>query len=168
MEAILYAATTGVLVLVPNCFKPPRELEQAHGRFRVCGRISVENVETPLWRRILSDFDGGGFALLGPRDADRLFGAEALWGFSDRRGAPREMKLSIAQVRQRMIRWTPVVASETVPAIPLEDRRSTRQRRGVGDPAGPQEVRKGVDAVGDAVAGVGDGHGHRVLSPTTG
>jgi hypothetical protein len=168
MEAVLYAATTGALVLVPNCFKPPGELEQVHGRFRVCGRISVEQVETPLWRRILSNFDEAGYALLGAADADRLFGAEALWGFSDRRGAPREVKLSIAQVRQRMIRWTPVVPSDVVPAIPVEDRRSSRHGRGTAHTARPQQVRKRVDAVGDSVAGIGEGDGRHVLVPTTG
>jgi hypothetical protein len=167
MEAVLYAADTGVLVLVPNCFKPPGDLEEIHGRFRVCGRISVEEVDTPLWRRILSDFDGCGYALLGAGDADRLFGAEALWGFSDRRGTPREMKLSFAQVRQRMIRWSPVVAQDVVPAIPAAARRSSRQGHAVAQPGRPQQVREGVDAVGDAVAGVGDGQGRGVLIPTT-
>lgn len=167
MEAVLYASTNGALVLVPNCFKPPQDLEQVHGRFRVCGRISVEEIDTPLWRRILSDFDGCGYALLGPGDADRLFGAQALWGFSDRRGAPREVKLSYAQIRQRVIRWTPVVPSDVVPAIPVEDRRSGRHAQGLAQTTRPQQVGKGVDAVGDTVAGVGHGHRRRILFPTT-
>ena len=86
MEAVLYAASSGSLILVPDCFKPPRDLEHAQGRFRVCGRISVQNVDTPLWRRILVDFEGCGYAALAPCDADRLFGAEALWGIQRPQG----------------------------------------------------------------------------------
>lgn len=164
MEAVLYAAATGTLILVPNCFKPCKELEQAHGKFRVCGRVSVEDLDSPLWRRILSDFEGQGYAVLGAGDADRLFGAEALWGFSDRRGAPREVKLSYAQVRQRMIRWTRVGADE---ATVVEARRSGRNGSGVAAVGRAQQVRKGIDAVGEAVAGIGDRKGRRVVSPST-
>jgi hypothetical protein len=167
MEAVLYAATTGALVLVPDCFKPSRDMEQAHGRFRVCGRISIEHLDSPLWRRILADFENAGHAVLGPADADRLFGAEALWGFSDRRSTPREMKMSYAQVRQRVIRWTRVREDEpSAPAVATA--RSGSDQRPAVVVGTPQQVRKRIDTVGDAVAGVGDRKRRRLLSPTTG
>ena len=117
MEAVLYAAANGVLVLVPACFQPSQELEHAHGRFQACGRLVVEDTHgTALWRRILSDFDGHGYALLEPAEADRLFGSEAFWGFSDRRRAPREVQMSYAQLRQRIIRWSRLTQDEATPA----------------------------------------------------
>jgi len=107
MEAVLYAARDGALALVPGCFKPSRDLEQAHGAFRACGRIAVDDVtRRPLWRRILADFDRCGYALLSAGDADGLFGAEGFWGFSDRREFPREEQLSYKQLRQRLVRWS--------------------------------------------------------------
>src|SRR3954468_3331186 len=64
MEAVLYAARDGALALLPDCFKPCRELEEVHGRFRACGRICVDDVmHRPLWRRILADFDRCGYAV---------------------------------------------------------------------------------------------------------
>ena len=107
VEAVLYAARDGALALVPSCFKPCQELEHLHGRFRACGRITVDDVtHKPLWRRILSDFDHNGYAMLKPLEADSLFGAEGFWGFSDRRESPREVQLSYAQLRQRIVRWS--------------------------------------------------------------
>jgi hypothetical protein len=107
MEAVLYAARDGALALLPDCFKPCQELEQVHGRFRACGRICVDDVmHRPLWRRIQADFERCGYAVLSPRDAESLFGAEGFWGFSDRREAPREVQLSYAQIRQRLVRWS--------------------------------------------------------------
>ena len=107
VEAVLYAARDGALALVPNCFKPCQELEQSHGRFRPCGRITVDDAtRKPLWQRVLSDFDHNGYAMLSSREADSLFGAEGFWGFSDRRESPREVQLSYAQLRQRMIHWS--------------------------------------------------------------
>jgi len=107
MEAVLYAARDGALALLPGCFKPCRDLEQAHGAFRACGRIAVDDVaHRPLWRRILADFDRCGYSLLNARDADSLFGAEGFWGFSDRREFPREEQLSYKQLRQRLVRWS--------------------------------------------------------------
>ena len=117
MEAVLYAAANGVLVVVPGCFRPSQELVQAHGQFQACGRILVEDTPgTALWRRILAGFDARGYALLEPAEADRLFGSGAFWGFSDRRRAPREVQMSYAQLRQRIIRWSRLTASEATTA----------------------------------------------------
>jgi hypothetical protein len=113
MEAVLYAARDGSLALVPGCFQPSRELEVAHGAFQACGRIAVADiVRRPLWRRILADFDRCGYALLSPGEADRLFGAEGFWGFSDRREVRREVQLSYKQVRQRLVRWSRLATDE--------------------------------------------------------
>lgn len=113
MQAVLYAARDGALALVPDCFKPCKDLEQAHGRFRACGRISVDDVTCrPLWRRIVQDFDRLGYAMLSARDADSLFGTEGFWGFSDRREIPREVQLSYAQLRQRLVRWSRLTSDE--------------------------------------------------------
>jgi hypothetical protein len=117
MEAVLYAAANGVLVLVPACFRPCQALEQAHGHLQACGRTVVGDAPgTPLWRRILSDFDRCGYALIGTADADQLFGSEAFWGFSDRRRTPREVQMSYAQLRQRMVQWSRLAPGEATTA----------------------------------------------------
>lgn len=107
MEAVLYVAGDGALALVPSCFKPCQDLEKVHGRFRACGRITVDDVmHTRLWRRVLADFDHAGYAMLDSSEAESLFGAAGFWGFSDRRQAPREVQFSYAQLQQRMVRWS--------------------------------------------------------------
>jgi hypothetical protein len=90
LEAVLYAAPGGSFILMPDSTVPGATLTQAHGPFVPCGRIALGDIDTtPLGRRIRADFDRYGHALLAAREADRLFGADALWGFSDRRTAPR-------------------------------------------------------------------------------
>ena len=113
MEAVLYAARDGAQALVPGCFQPSHDLEVAHGAFRACGRIAMADVgRRPLWSRIQADFDRCGYALLSPREADSLFGAEGFWGFSDRRGVPREVHLSYKQLRQQLVRWSRLATDE--------------------------------------------------------
>lgn len=91
LEAVLYAAPGGSFMLMPDSTLPSGRLAQAHGPFVPCGRIALGDIDTtPLGRRIRADFDRYGHALLSAREADRLFGADALWGFSDRRTAPRQ------------------------------------------------------------------------------
>ena len=91
MEAVLYAAPGGSFILMPDSILPGGRLTQAHGPFVPCGRIALGDIDTtPLGRRVRADFDRYGHALLAAREADRLFGADALWGFSDRRNAPRQ------------------------------------------------------------------------------
>lgn len=108
MEAMLYASASGALVLVPACFEPSRELIATHGRLHACGRIDLADLRhTALWARIHDDFDRNSFALLSQQDAGRLFGGEAIWGFSDRRRAPREVPMSFVQVRKRVLHWLP-------------------------------------------------------------
>lgn len=91
MEAILYAAPGELYVLMPAPARPSATLEQTHGPFVACGRIAVADIDhTALGRRVRSDFSCDGHCLLSADDADRLFGADALWGFSDRRKRPRQ------------------------------------------------------------------------------
>lgn len=106
MDAMLYSSARGALVLVPACFEPSMELEELHGRLHLCCRLDLADAPTSvLGRRILADFDRCSYALLSPQDATRLFGSRALWGSSDRRCNPREVRLSGEQVRKRVSLW---------------------------------------------------------------
>jgi len=118
MEAVLYAAPAGALVLVPSCFQPCQELERSMGQLRACGRLTIDELaiqdprRDPLWGRVLTDFDDAGYALLGGDDAERLFGSEAFRAFSDRRKFPREVRMTYAQLRQHIVQWSRKASEE--------------------------------------------------------
>jgi hypothetical protein len=100
-------------VLVPGCFQPSQELERLLGHLRACGRTHIdEPVQDPRWVRVLADFDDHAYALLGADDADLLFGSEAFRAFSDRRRFPREVRMSYAQLRQHIVRWSRMAPEE--------------------------------------------------------
>ena len=106
MEAMLYSSIGGALVLVPACFEPSMELQEAHGRLQRCGRVDLtQSSGTPLGQRLIADFDRRSYAVLSPKDARRLFGSQAFWTSSDRRFSPREVRLSGQQVRKRVSLW---------------------------------------------------------------
>jgi hypothetical protein len=103
MDAVLYSSARGTLVLVPACFEPSMELEELHGRLHLCCRLDLANKPaSALCRRLFADFDRCSYALVSQHDATRLLGSRALWGSSDRRCSPREVRLSGEQVRKRV------------------------------------------------------------------
>ena len=74
MELTVYRSADGGAVLVPVALLPPRDAVRVHGPLTTRGHVHIADVDAAPWPELVLQLERHLFAVLGPAEADVLFG----------------------------------------------------------------------------------------------